>query len=346
MPRTVSASEFISLSGEMPVIDVRSESEFAKGHIPGAINIPLFNDDERAVVGTLYTKSGREASVIRGLELTGPKLAGFVKQLHKITNKKQLLVHCWRGGMRSGSMAWLFEQTGYEVMVLEGGYKAYRHFIHEFFSIPWKMMIIGGKTGSGKTDILQVLQRAGDQVLDLEKIAFHKGSAFGGRTDGYQPTNEQFYNDLGAELAKADISKFVWIEDESRNIGKVSLPDEFFNQMILAPVIRIEESREKRISRLVNEYSTLPYEYLAECLEKISEKIGGTRMNEATEALRNGDYARVVEISLDYYDKAYEHSISQHKGQIIPFETPGSPDEVAAQLISLRKKYPDVTDIS
>jgi len=121
MANRIGAVQFLEASKGRAVVDVRSPAEFSRGHIPGAVNIPLFDDRERAVVGTLYQKSGREASVLKGLELAGPKLGSFVKQLNAIAGTREILVHCWRGGMRSEAMAWLFEQAGYSVSVLEGG---------------------------------------------------------------------------------------------------------------------------------------------------------------------------------------------------------------------------------
>jgi tRNA 2-selenouridine synthase len=192
MTNRISASEFLDLCKVFSAIDVRSEKEYGHGHIPGAVNLPLFSDEERVVIGTIYKNSGREASVLKGLEIAGPKLAGFVKKLHKITDQKDILVHCWRGGMRSESMAWLFGQAGYKAHVLEGGYKAYRRFIREELSRPLTYIILGGLTGSGKTELLHMLGRAGEQILDLEKLACHKGSVFGGLGQPGQPANEQF----------------------------------------------------------------------------------------------------------------------------------------------------------
>lgn len=310
MIKQVNASGFMLLSASHPVIDVRSESEFSLGHVPGAINIPLFNDDERAIVGTLYKNSGRETSVLKGLEIAGPKLSGLVKQLNMITDQKQILLHCWRGGMRSESMAWLFDKAGYDVFLLSGGYKAYRHFIHEIFRAPYKLVVVGGKTGSAKTAVLQGLEKAGEQVVDLETLAHHKGSAFGGREDGFQPTNEQFYNELFNRLYSLDVEKTIWVEDESRTIGRVSIPDEFFSQMGRSPLMYIDCKPAFRIGRLVEEYGVLPAEQLVESLKKVREKIGGDKYKIALEALGAGNFRLVAELMLGYYDKAYEHSLS------------------------------------
>jgi tRNA 2-selenouridine synthase len=311
------ATEFLQQSRTLPVIDVRSESEFLQGHIPGAMNMPLFDNEERAIVGTLYKKSGREASVLKGLEFAGPKLADFIKQLHKISDQKKVLVHCWRGGMRSESMAWLFETAGYHPLVLAGGYKAYRRFIREELSKSSNNVILGGLTGSGKTDILELLREKGEQVLDLEKLANHKGSVFGGFGQAKQPTNEQFENDIYAEWEKMDLSVTTWIEDESRMIGNVSIPDPLFEQMNNAPMIRIEIDGKERIKKLVEEYSRVDRQDLRLTVNKISEKLGGTNTKKALEAIENNNFELIAELALSYYDKSYSHSVMKRKNQRI-----------------------------
>jgi tRNA 2-selenouridine synthase len=309
----IATGDFLVQAQAFPVIDVRSEKEYFQGHIPGAINLPLFNNEERVVVGTLYKNSGRYASVLKGLELAGPKLADFVKQLHKITDQKQLLVHCWRGGMRSESMAWLFQVAGYDVFVLEGGYKSYRRFIRERLSRPANIIVLGGLTGSGKTELLHLLGQMGEQVLDLEELACHKGSVFGGFGLPIQPTNEQFENDIFAAWEKIDPSRPVWIEDESRMIGNVSIPDPLFEQMNRAMMIRVETGIEQRIHRLVGEYSKVEKKDLQHAVLKIGEKLGGTNTKTALAAIDTGDFDTVAGLALSYYDKTYMHSILKRK---------------------------------
>jgi len=313
----ITAIEFLDRARELPVIDVRSEKEYLQGHIPETLNLPLFNNEERAVVGTLYKNSGRKASVLKGMELVGPKLEDFVKQLHKITDQKQLLIYCWRGGMRSESMAGLFQVAGYEVFVMEGGYKAYRRFIRERLSQPANVIILGGLTGSGKTELLHLLEKMGAQVLDLEKLACHKGSVFGGFGQPNQPTNEQFENDIFAAWGNIDPSMLVWIEDESRMIGNVSIPDPLFEQMSRTVMIKVETGREQRIRRLVDEYSKVEKQDLQNAVLKISEKLGGTNTKTALAAIDAGDFETVAGLALSYYDKTYNHSVLKRKNQKI-----------------------------
>ncbi len=302
---------FLPLTDTLPLVDVRSPAEFAQGHIPGAVNIPLFDNDERAIVGIGYKNGGKEHAVQLGLEIVGPKLANFVKQAKRLAPKKEILIHCWRGGMRSGSMAWLFETAGMKTYTLEGGYKAYRRYIREQFSRPVKMLVLGGYTGSGKTDILKILEKQGEQFLDIEGIAHHKGSVFGPLGQRPQPTNEQFENNLADVWRKFDFSRTLWTEDESRQLGKCVLPDPLFFQLREAPLIKIVVPKNERVKRLVKEYGEFPMEALEEQLVKIRERLGGQNLKEALAALKTGDLEKVASLTLQYYDKAYAHGASQ-----------------------------------
>ncbi len=317
MVTSLSPAEFLEKARTIPVIDVRSPNEFFQGHIPGSFNIPLFNNEERAIVGTLYKNSGREASVFRGLELAGPKLSGFIRVLRKLVPGKEVMVHCWRGGMRSESMAWLFSVAGYTVWLLEGGYKAYRRTIREALGGKINLVILGGNTGSGKTGILKAMAGTGEQVLDLEGLARHKGSVYGGLGLPDQPTTEQFENDIWHCLEGFDLSKPVWTEDESRKIGIVNIPDPLYDRMHRSVMIRIGTSRESRIDRLVSEYSGFGNEALKEKTSRIAEKLGGTTVKIIHEALDRNDFSTVVQLVLDYYDKAYEHAVSRRPGREI-----------------------------
>jgi tRNA 2-selenouridine synthase len=341
MSESVPPGKFLELARSLPVIDVRSPKEFAQGHIPGAISIPLFTDEERAIVGTLYTKSGREASVLRGLELVGPKLASFVKALHGQTSSKEILVHCWRGGQRSASMAWLFSQVGYEVAVLEGGYRAYRRFIRAAVPGNAKFIVIGGMTGCGKTELLVALAEKGEQVLDLERIASHKGSAFGALGLTSQPTNEQFENNIYHDWQRLDLSRPVWAEDESRTIGFVNIPDPLFDALKSAPMVLIEQSAEERIRRLVADYGRFSRDELEAPIRKIAEHLGGTRTKTALAALAENRLEEVVSIVLEYYDKAYRFAVERRTGKtLIPMDTGAIDNDIRVEkLIELKSQF-------
>jgi tRNA 2-selenouridine synthase len=296
---------FLKLANEIPVIDVRSPSEFSTGHIPGAYNIPLFDDTEREAVGIKYKKEGRTKAIIEGLRLSGTSMNSKLEQALRISKEGKLLVHCWRGGMRSEAMAWLFSLGDIETEILEGGYKSFRHFVLDNLSVNKKMIILGGLTGSGKTYILRYLKESGHQVIDLEWLANHKGSAFGALGQLPQPSSEHFANLLFDKWNQVDQSQPVWLEDESRNIGTVFMPEEFYLNMQKNPAIVLLMDVKTRLPRLIEEYSSYSPDELVASVMKISKRLGGDRTKEAIRAIHTGDFASAIEITLQYYDKAY-----------------------------------------
>jgi tRNA 2-selenouridine synthase len=301
----VNILRFLELSETIPVADVRSPAEFNIGHIPGAVNIPLFDDKEREAVGTKFKREGRLVAIIEGLKHTGPALVSKLEQGLKIAKDGKLLVHCWRGGMRSEAMAWLFSLGGLDVNTLDGGYKSYRHHVLESLSEKRKMIILGGMTGSSKTHIIRYLESSGQQILDLERLARHKGSAFGALGQLPQPTTEQFGNILFYNLKKLNSNLPFWVEDESRNIGTVFMPDNFYLNMQESATIVLEMDIKTRLPRLLKEYSTFHPESLKVSVLKISKRLGGDKTRDALEAIESGDFAKAIEIVLYYYDKAY-----------------------------------------
>jgi len=318
----INIDEFLALSENIPVIDVRSPSEYNHGHIPGALNIPLFDDNERACVGLRYKNEGRLAAIMEGLKYAGPSLAAKLELALNASRDNKLLVHCWRGGMRSESMAWLFSMAGIETKVLQGGYKAYRHHVLEKLGEKRKLIVLGGMTGSSKTHILKYLENLGEQVIDLEGLANHKGSAFGSLGQLPQPTTEHFSNLLFGKWSKTDTHKALWVEDESRNIGTVFLPSDFYQNMQDTPAIILIMDPKIRLPRLSEEYSTYPAESLKASLMKISKRLGGDNMRSAVESIEAGDLTRAIEITLGYYDKAYSYSLKKKSSaNIIKVET-------------------------
>lgn len=308
----LSPDDFLQESQTVPVIDVRSPAEYEHAHIPNAINVPLFNNEERAKVGTCYKQLGRDAAVRLGLKLIGPKLAYFVEQADQIAPHREVLVHCWRGGMRSGSFAWLLRTAGFQVRTLEGGYKAYRNHVLAAFERPQNIIILGGHTGSGKTDILRELAALGEQVIDLEAIAHHKGSSYGAIGQAPQPSSEQFENLLFRPWSQLDPTRHLWLEDESRHIGTCFIPLALWQQMQRVPkIVFVDVPKSVRVQRLVREYAGFGKELLQQATERIKKRLGGQHYKESIEALDRGDYAAVADISLNYYDKAYLYGISQ-----------------------------------
>ena len=326
--------DFLLLGEKYPIVDVRTPAEFEQGHIPGAYNIPLFSNDERAVVGTLYKNHGKQTATIKGLEFVGPNMAVFAKRARKLAVDGKILLHCWRGGMRSASMAWLIKTIGLEAGTLVGGYKAYRTYIRSSFNLDRKLLILGGLTGSGKTDILKELEKMGEQFLDLEGVAHHRGSSFGQIGQGTQPTNEQFENNLAVDWLPMDPSRIIWLEDESKPMGRVRIMDDFYERMRKTPLVVVEMPRELRVPRLVHDYASLDVQLLEDAIQRIGKRIGGQNLKESVEALHEGDFAKVANITLDYYDKTYSYGIEQREDvKKIFVSTTTSDPKINADLI-------------
>ncbi|HDR90132.1 MAG TPA: tRNA 2-selenouridine(34) synthase MnmH [Bacteroidetes bacterium] len=303
--------DFLALSEHLPVVDVRSPSEFARGHFPGAYNIPLFSDEERALVGTAYKQDSRKAALMKGFEIAGPHLAEYVKKAWEVAGSRGLLMYCWRGGMRSASMAWLFRTAGIPVATLEGGYRSYRRYLKSSLQTPVPLVVIGGMTGSGKTRVLNELEKKGIQVIDLEGLACHRGSAFGALGQPAQPATEQFENNLFQIFRILNPARVIMVEDESKSIGSVQIPDEWFLQMKKAPVIVLDVPRSVRIEHLVEEYAGFNPVLLKDSLTRIRKKLGGERWQQAMKALEQNDFHTVADIALQYYDKAYRYGLSR-----------------------------------
>lgn len=341
MPVEITIENFLIQSHHTPVVDVRSPSEFLKGHIPGAINIPLFTDEERAEIGTLYVLKGKDTAVLRGLELVGPKMKTLAEQAVKLSSTRELLVHCWRGGMRSKSMAWLFEQMGLRTFTLKGGYKSYRQLVVTSIQCQPNFMVIGGMTGSGKTEILKTLKKLNFQILDLEGLANHKGSAFGALGQPLQPTQEQFENNLYKTLAGFDKENPIWVEDESLSIGKNQLPLTLFQKLQKSPLFLIEMDKMSRIQRLVKEYGIFSMDQLGQSIKKIEKRLGYDQAKIAQDALLKGNLELVAEITLHYYDKAYQFQIKNRQPDSIHHISASNEDSFSLthEIISRFNQY-------
>ncbi|MBM3921997.1 MAG: tRNA 2-selenouridine(34) synthase MnmH [Sphingomonadales bacterium] len=332
----IDIEQFLSLAASHPVLDVRSPGEYTHAHIPGAISFPLFTDEERKIVGTTYKQKSREQAIKIGLDFFGPTMKDKVVTAEQIAasfyksdtpRNATLLVHCWRGGMRSAAIAWLLDLYGFTVYTLAGGYKRYRNWVLDELSKPHSLRVIGGYTGSGKTELLQALAKAGEAVIDLEKIASHKGSAFGSIGLPKQPGQEQFENNLADALyslyATVSIpeepvsavsksgrhSPLIWIEDESQRIGQVNLPSPFWTTMRQAPVYFLEIPFEERLSHIVEEYGALDKTALTDATIRITKKLGHLQAQQVADLLAENNIRAAFEILLRYYDKLYAKSL-------------------------------------
>lgn len=321
LPERLDVETFLDVMKQgVPVFDVRTPAEFERGHVPGARNLPLFTNEERALVGTTYKHEGRHAALLEGLDYVGPRMRDLIEEVRRHVGDapQPVLVHCWRGGMRSGSVAWLLRTYGYDVATLEGGYKAFRRWVLNQLEAPPELRVLGGSTGAGKTEILLELQKLGEPVIDLEDLANHRGSAFGGLLMPAQPPQEHFENRLGLKISLArERGRPVWVEDESKAIGHDHLPKAVMEKIRSSAVIYVELPLELRVRRLVSVYGDAPVDALRESFERISSRLGGERTREALQALDDGDLAGAVRIALFYYDRAYAQGLSRREAPSI-----------------------------
>ena len=318
MPPSLPVERF--LAGEGTLLDVRSPAEYGQGHIPGARNLPLFSDDERAEIGTLYKQQGRQVAVQRGLALVGPRLAALAGELQAaaaLQPDQPLRLHCWRGGMRSGSVAWLAESCGLPVLLLDGGYKQYRRWVLQLFEQPWPLRLLGGRTGTGKTALLQALAQQGVAVLDLEGRANHRGSSFGGLGLPPQPSSEHYENLLAADLAPLAGAVEIWLEAESSQVGRCRIPAGLWRQMKQAAALEVRRPLAWRIAQLVAVYGNQEAAGLEAATQRIARRLGPQRTAVALEAIAAGDWARACAQMLDYYDRCYDHDLGGHRVETV-----------------------------
>ena len=310
MPR-VPISDFLALPH--PLLDVRAPVEYAQGHMPGALSLPLFSDEERAAIGTAYKQVNQETAVELGLEFFGPRMAATVRRARELAPGREVRLHCWRGGMRSGAMQWLLELAGFRVYLLEGGYKAYRRAVLADLEAPRPWRVLAGFTGSGKTEVLHALAGPAHRqaVLDLEGLAHHKGSSFGSIGQAPQPTQEQFENNLGAALAALPAATPIWVEDESRRIGRLTLPAALYAQLQAAPRWELRVPRAVRVAKLAAEYGAEDPAALTAAVERLRKRLGGLATQQAVAAIAEKNFGRMVELVLDYYDKTYAYTMQQ-----------------------------------
>ncbi|MEX2597609.1 MAG: tRNA 2-selenouridine(34) synthase MnmH [Salibacteraceae bacterium] len=328
----------ILLNG-LPNLDVRSPAEFEQGHVPGAISFPIFSNDERHQVGLTYKQTGREEALKVGLDFVDPKMRHWIEKALNIAPERKVNMYCWRGGMRSGSMAWLLKTAGFEVNLIDGGYKTWRKEVLDVIAQPYEYINLAGYTGVGKTELLHSLKSKGEQIIDLEALANHKGSVFG-TNQTPQPTTEHFENMLAFELLSHDRSMVIWIEDESKSIGSVYLNHLFYNQLTNAPIILINRPIEQRINYLCTLYGKKTSDILKAGFKRIERRIGGDQTKAALNYINTNNLAAAARIALRYYDKTYLHSMSRlnRKPMHSQIVQNNQYAEAADQLIKWKKK--------
>lgn len=340
MLKTVTVSEWLEAKEEdRKLLDVRTPAEFEKGHIPGAKSFPLFSNEERVKVGTLYKKVSPESAFLKGLDFVGPKMSGFIKWAKKISPERKVCLHCWRGGKRSGSLSWLLSMAGFDVQVIKGGYKAYRQDQRKnVVDQPYQFYVLGGRTGCGKTAILHAIAQQ-EQMIDLEGLANHKGSAFGALGEAPQPSVEQFENNLFQTIRNQEVFKRIWLENESKSIGRIFLPEEFWVKMQAAPLINVERSFDERVQILVDVYAEYDTDGLRQSFVNITKRLGGQHVKTALEALGNQDFSTAAAIALRYYDKAYQYMLDNNPNpDILILNVEGlSAAEAADKILAVAK---------
>jgi len=334
----LSITEFLETHKSAPILDVRSAGEYEHGHLLGSISMPLFTDEERSVIGTLYKHDGREKAIEKGLEYVGPRMADMVRRARQITaDGNQIKLYCWRGGMRSNSVAWLLHTAGMHVIVLEGGYKSYRRHVLHYLNQSFQFNVLGGYTGSGKTEILKAMQQSGAQVVDLESLANHRGSAFGALCMPAQPSTEMFENKLYQHLIQLNPQKPIWIEDESKNIGKVFLPHNIHASLKSSQTYFIICDAEKRREHLLSLYGEASIHEIQDALERIKKRLGNEAYQSGCDMLKSKKLDQFCEIVLRYYDRSYEGLISKRSAEkVIKIDIPShwTHNDVAQHLLS------------
>lgn len=314
MIRDISVEEAMRLEQAI-FVDARSEGEFAEATIPGAINIPLFDNEERAVVGTLYKEKGTRDAKIKGLEIVAPKLSAMVSSYAELKKRyRHIIIFCWRGGMRSQSIAMILELMDIHVYRIVDGYKGYRAMVNRFFaidSLPQKVVVLRGLTGTGKTDIIQGLISAGLPAIDLEGMAHNRGSVFGAVGMKPPPSQKMFDALLMNKLIEYKDSKYIIVECESKKVGRIYLPDVLMQGMRDGLQILIYDDLESRVQRIIGEYTqetAKNTEQLKKAIDCLENTLGQRKVELLKAKVAAKDYHDVVRYLLtDYYDPLYKY---------------------------------------
>ncbi|MBS1731471.1 MAG: tRNA 2-selenouridine(34) synthase MnmH [Bacteroidetes bacterium] len=305
----ISIPAFLEWRKTIPVFDVRSPGEYEQAHVPGAYSFALFSDEERKEIGTAYKQVSRETAVEIGLGFFKEKMMPLIEKAKSLKgqNDNKIMVHCWRGGMRSTAVAWLLDLYGFEVYVLDGGYKSFRRWALSILEIKYSCNVLGGYTGSGKTEILQQFIQKNHAVINLEGLANHQGSAFGNLHNIPQPRQEMFENLLADALWNTQQSahKVFWIEDESRRIGSLNIPAALYESMRAATIYFMDIPFEERLKYILNNYGQYTHEQLQDAILRIQKRLGGLETKMAIEYLHKGDLEKCFSILLRYYDRCY-----------------------------------------
>ncbi len=312
MVRNIDIEE--ALKENYVLIDVRTEEEFKEFHIPGAVNVPLFTTDEKKKISEVYYKKGEKEARLFALKIVSPKIPGLVEKIRELKERQdKVALYCWRGGMRSFSLATISSLAGVYVPIVKGGYRAFRKYILkriEMLSKGKTFIVIYGPTGCGKTRILRILKRKGFPVIDLEGLAGHRGSVFGG-IGLKQPSQKMFDALLWKEMENYKESSFLVVEGESRKIGKIHIPEPFWKKMRNGIGVIVSIPLDERVKVSLEDYKVLENEpeiYL-EALERIKKHLPSQKYNLIKEHIKERNYREAIkELMLSYYDPLYRRS--------------------------------------
>ncbi|WP_028612374.1 tRNA 2-selenouridine(34) synthase MnmH [Paenibacillus harenae] len=344
MFQDITVEELLELyrKGEAQLIDVRSESEYAESTIPGSINIPIFNDAERAAVGTLYKQESVDAAKDRGLEIVSAKLPAFIRDIGG-DGPKNKIVFCWRGGMRSRTSATLASLMGLKMFRLSGGFRAYRKWVVETLDSYTKLppcYVLNGFTGTGKTELLARLQERGYPVLNLEWMAEHRGSIFG--HIGKAPSNQKTFDSrLVHELIRLQNAPYLILEAESKRVGKIVLPEFLVKAKEAGTALFLEMPVETRVMNILNDYKPEEHkEDFIRSFERIEKRIHTPVAAEIRSALEKDDFGEAARLLLlHYYDPRYQHATEQYKQERITIAA-ADLDQALEEIIQRLPKLP------
>jgi len=347
----IEIQNYIKKAGSGLLIDVRSPSEFAKGNIPGSINLPLLSDEERREIGTIYKQESKRKAIRRGLDFFGPKMKDLVLQVDSITGTSddkpadecEITCYCWRGGMRSNIVAWLLRTYGYKVTLIKGGYKSYRHWCLDQFEGKINIILLGGYTGSGKTNVLSKLIHKKLPIIDLEGLANHKGSAFGGIGLGVQPTQEHFENHLALSIFKlVEHYGYVILEDESQRIGTICIPQPLWESMKTSSLLFLQVPFAIRLTNILTDYGKLDRSLLCAAVIRLQKRLGGLDTKRCLEYLVNKDHTSCFTLLLQYYDKLYAKSLDLKKSLLKQYNTIDVSDCGKKDIMAIEQSIKDL----
>ncbi|MCR3922747.1 MAG: tRNA 2-selenouridine(34) synthase MnmH [Firmicutes bacterium] len=314
MKALLSVDQLITNRARYYVVDVRSPSEYAQAHIPGAVNVPLLDNEERVQVGTTYWEEGTDRAKEVGLSLVAPRLPQMIEKILQAAESKEVVIYCWRGGTRSRSVCSVMEALNYPVWQLAGGYKGFRRYIHNYLDekkLDVPIFVLNGLTGVGKTRVIHILQAQGAPALDLEGLANHRGSAFGAVGLGEAHSQKDFEALLALALMQYEHAPYLIVEGEGKRIGPVILPTFLFEAMGNGPHILLEATLALRGQRIVEEYQGREdnIEELVAALQSLRKRLGKEKSEELVALIRQGDLQTVAEaLCVLHYDLFYRDS--------------------------------------